>query len=560
MNITEIETTTSLLGSIDLVLSCNSILVYNSESMPKLSVDNVINVYDNLIKGTVYNNKYMILKRRTEVNIDFKYDYNEAINQGLVSGFDVIIYLNSTNTIPIGFTELQSPVGMFSNVNINLGLVPSLNSEPSNLKITFTLDEITESLYSLKDLTTTRNDLYQYTTANSILDIKDRVYEPYTNNINCLQSDTRRILYLNDRVINNKNGVLELRRLNILRDKEVDPFRVNYQTFSINQYGNDIALYAWSKTEKDDETGYKIDYCINSLTKSNKFGNLQQYVNTKDNDGSCTIPDITNEQNEVANDVNILYVTGKYLVCEGIFNDGTKKLSVLDTDKENPHWLNLPEDFVCFTEWENIPKPIQLKYKKINFSVDSKKEILEKYPDLYSTYLDTMNSSSFSLKRKIGNWYLIQKNTNNGSIYVLAGKSSTIYTVESDLEKIIVVNDNTVLLKENDYYLMYTGNSKTWYTERYRSFFKDSSFINYHGIQFASTGDTSSGELSDTTYKNYYDKEYIKIIPKNESIYNTILNQYRRNYYPLSIDKIPNIIGAFRGIIFYIEDGKINYL
>ena len=170
-----------------------------------------------------------------------------------------------------------------------------------------------------------------------------------------------------------------------------------------------------------------------------------------------------------------------------------------------------------------------------------------------------MNSSSFLLKRKIGGWYLIQKSTSNGSIDVLAGKYSTIYLVEDDLEKIIVINDNTVLLKEDEYYLMYTGNEKTWYTERYRAFFKDSSFIDYHGIQFASTGDNSNSELSDTTYKNYYDKEYIKIIPKNEAIYNTILNKYRRNFYP-NINGIPDIIGAFRGIIFYIEDGKINYL
>lgn len=557
MNISEITTTTNLLGSIDLVLSCNSILVYNSESMPRISTDNVINLYNDLVSGIVYSNKYIILKRQKDSDIDFKYDYNNSVNQGLTSGFDTIIYLNSTDTGPVGYTELQSPIGKFSNVNISLGLVPSLNSEPSNLNITFTLDEITENLYSLKNFLDEK-ELNQYTPASRVLKESKLNYKPYVNNLGCLQSDPRRVLYLSDRAICNNLGNLELKKLNILKNKEVDPFRVNFQSYCINQYGSDIAVYAWSKVEKEDGTGYKIDYSINSLTKSNKFGNLQQYVNTKDNDGCCTIPDIIVDQN-TAIDINILYVTGRYFVCEGIFEDGTKKLAVLDTDKENPHWLNLPEDFVCFTEWERIPKPIQLKYKKINFSIDSKREILENYPDLYTTYLDTMNSSSFLLKRKIGGWYLIQKSTNNGSIYVLAGKCSTIYLVEDDLEKIIVVNDNTVLLKEDEYYLMYTGNEKTWYTERYRAFFKDSSFINYHGIQFASTGDNSNSELSDTTYKNYYDKEYIKIIPKNEALYNTVLNKYRRNFYP-NINKIPDIIGAFRGIIFYIEDGKINYL
>ena len=113
MNISEISTTTNLLGSIDLVLSCNSILVYNSESMPRISTDNVINLYNDLVSDIIYSNKYIILKRQKDSDIDFKYDYNNSVNLGLTSGFDTIIYLNSTDTGPVGYTELQSKIGKF---------------------------------------------------------------------------------------------------------------------------------------------------------------------------------------------------------------------------------------------------------------------------------------------------------------------------------------------------------------------------------------------------------------------------------------------------------------
>ena len=321
-------------------------------------------------------------------------------------------------------------------------------------------------------------------------------------------------------------------------------------------YGTDLAVYAWSKTKVDDK--YQIDYCINSLTISNYFGNLKQYVYTKDNDGCCTIPDII-EGDKTAVDIDVLYCTNKYFVCKGIFDDGTSVVKVLNTDMESTYWIDLDDDFVCLSEWDAIPEVIRLFHKKINFSIDSTKEVLEKYPDLYSTYLDTRNISSFYLKRKIGDWYLIQKTTNNGSAYILAGKYSTVYMTEEDIKRLIVVNNNTIMLNENSYYVMYSGTSKTWYTERYRANYYDSSFIDYKGIKFADIKDNVSKEVSNETYKNYYDKEYIKIIQKDAKLCDTILDRYRRNSYR-SFNRIPNIVDACNGLIFYIEDGKINYL
>ena len=550
MNITS---NTYSLGSIESLVNCTTVLLYNSNDYTdtKLSINNLVSIYKRIKEIHI---PYIQIEKDKGTE-EFLYELDKARESGLNSGFDEIIYLNSDKSAPIGYTELQNLIGNSVNVRIKVNLSTGIEEGVKDLTLSFLLTQVTENLYTLKDYT--GDSLYEYTKLSKI--IKDPInrFSPYVNNIGCILKNDKRVVYLGDRSIINKEGTLELHKLGILEDKEVDPFRNNFQTYKIGRYGNDIAVYAWSKIKNGDK--YQIDYCINSLTICNKFDNLLQYVHTKDDDGCCTIPDII-ENGKTATDINVLYVTDKYIVCEGIFEDGTSVIKVLNTDSEESFWVNLPDDFICISEWETIPEIIRLTNKKINFSLDSTREVLEKYPDIYSTYLDTRNLSSFLLKRKIGEWYLIQKSMNSGTAYVLAGKYSTIYLTEEDVSRLIIINNNTIMIKEDTYYLLYTGINKTWYTERYRATFYDSSFTEYKGIKFANIGDNVKKELSDTTYKNYYDKGYIKIIQNTDQLCNTVLNRYRRNKYPLDLDNIPNIVDACEGVIFYINNGKINYL
>ena len=554
MRIEDVNSSTYSLGSIESIVNCESILVFSSDSMDtKLSVENVGAMYEKIVSKSTYI-PYLIITKNTSEEY-FYYELSKATSSGIKTGFDEIIYLDKTQTNPLGYTELQTKIGKSTNLTIRVNLSTGIQDETINdLQISFKLEETKESLNTTKNII--GKELYEYATLNDVKNAEIRKYEPYVNNVNCLVNDKNRSLYLNDRVIVHEGDDLKIHKLNILTGKEVDPFRNNFQNYKVGQYGTDLAIYAWNKTKVGDK--YQIDYCINSLTISNYFGNLKQYVYTKDNDGCCTIPDIL-EGTKVAVDVDILYATSKYLVCKGIFEDGTSTIKVLNTDEESTYWVNLPEDFICMSEWEALPEIIRLSHEKINFSTDSVREILEKYPDLYSTYLDTRIIPSFYLRRKIGDWYLIQKTINNGSSYILAGKYSTVYMTEEDLKRLIIVNNNTVIIKEDDYYLLYSGIKKTWYTERYRAMFFDSSFVEYKGILMADIKSGVSTEVSNDTYKNYYDKGYIKIIQKTDQLCDTILDRYRRNRYP-DISHIPNIIDACNGIIFYIEDGKINYL
>jgi len=553
MAIEKVNSSTYSLGSIEDIKNCKSILIFSSSSIEtKLSVENVSTIYNTIVdKGTYI--PYLIISKNTSENY-FYYELSKAIDSGIKNGFDEIIYLDNTQTYPIGYTELQAKIGKSTNVTIRIDLTTGISSDTLDLQVSFKLDSVTDSLSTTKKIA--GKELYEYTTVSDVKSADIKTFEPYVNNLCCLLDDKKRSLYLNDRIITYIGDDLVVRKLNILRDKDVDPFRNNFQTYKIGMYGTDLAVYAWSKTKVDDK--YQIDYCINSLTISNYFGNLKQYVYTKDNDGCCTIPDII-EGNKTAVDIDVLYCTNKYFVCKGIFDDGTSIVKVLNTDMESTYWVDLDDDFVCLSEWDAVPEVIRLFHKKINFSIDSTKEVLEKYPDLYSTYLDTRNTSSFYIKRKIGDWYLIQKTTNNGSAYILAGKYSTVYMTEEDIKRLIVVNNNTIMLNEDSYYVMYSGTSKTWYTERYRANYYDSSFIDYKGIKFADIKDNVGKEVSNETYKNYYDKEYIKIIQKDAKLCDTILDRYRRNSYR-SFNRIPNIVDACNGLIFYIEDGKINYL
>lgn len=554
MRIEDVNSSTYSLGSIESIVNCESILVFSSDSMDtKLSVENVGAMYEKIVSKSTYI-PYLIITKNSSDEY-FYYELSKATGSGIKTGFDEIIYLDKTQTNPLGYTELQTKIGKSTNLTIRINLSTGINDDTINdLRISFKLEETKESLNTTKNII--GKELYEYATVNDVKNAEIRKYEPYVNNVNCLVNDKNRSLYLNDRVIIHEGNDLKIHKLNILTGKEVDPFRNNFQNYKIGQYGTDLAIYAWNKTKVGDK--YQIDYSINSLTISNYFGNLKQYVYTKDNDGCCTIPDIF-EGTEVAVDVDILYATSKYLVCKGIFEDGTSTIKVLNTDEESTYWVNLPEDFICISEWEALPEIIRLSHEKINFSTDSVREILEKYPDLYSTYLDTRIIPSFYLRRKIGDWYLIQKTINNGSSYILAGKYSTVYMTEEDLKRLIIVNNNTVIIKEDDYYLLYSGIKKTWHTERYRAVFFDSSFIEYKGINMADIKSGVSNEVSNDTYKNYYDKGYIKIIQKTDQLCNTVLDRYRRNRYP-DISHIPNIVDACNGIIFYIEDGKINYL
>lgn len=554
MKIEDVNSSTYSLGSIESIVNCESILVFSSDSMDtKLSVENVGAMYEKIVSKSTYI-PYLIITKNSSDEY-FYYELSKATGSGIKTGFDEIIYLDKTQTNPLGYTELQAKIGKSTNLTIRINLSTGIKDDTINdLQISFKLEETKESLNTTKNII--GKELYEYATVNDVKNAEIRKYEPYVNNVNCLVNDKNRSLYLNDRVIVHEGNDLKIHKLNILTGKEVDPFRNNFQNYKIGQYGTDLAIYAWNKTKVGDK--YQIDYCINSLTISNYFGNLKQYVYTKDNDGCCTVPDIF-EGTKVAVDVDILYATSKYLVCKGIFEDGTSTIKVLNTDEESTYWVNLPEDFICISEWEALPEIIRLSHEKINFSTDSVREILEKYPDLYSTYLDTRIIPSFYLRRKIGDWYLIQKTINNGSSYILAGKYSTVYMTDEDLKRLIIVNNNTVIIKEDDYYLLYSGIKKTWHTERYRAVFFDSSFIEYKGIDMADIKSGVSNEVSNDTYKNYYDKGYIKIIQKTDQLCNTVLDRYRRNRYP-DISHIPNIVDACNGIIFYIEDGKINYL
>lgn len=552
MNIAEVSSSTYSLSTIESLVECNTILLFNSSYLKdvKLSVDNLEVIYNSIINDSSTYIPYLTVEKESS-DSGFYYELSNATKSGVKTGFNEIIYVNKGKSVPLGYTELQTQIGVSTNVIIKINLTTDLD-KGSDLSVSFKMDSVTESLYSLKKLN--GDNLYEYTTVSSINNSPKVKFEPYTNNITCLLQDSNKTIFLNDRIITSD---FKLHKLGLLENKEVDPFRNNFQTYKVSRYGTDLAVYAWSKTKVGDK--YQIDYCINSLTICNKFNNLLQYVHTKDNDGCCTIPDII-EDGKTAIDIDVLYVTGKYIVCKGIFEDGSSIVKVFNTDSEEPYWVHLPSDFICLSEWDTIPEVIRLVNKKINFSIDSIREVLEKYPDLYTTYLDTRNLSSFYLIRKIGEWYLLQKSINSGTVFVLAGKYSTVYLTNEDLERLIVVNNNTIIIKNDNYYTMYTGQKYTWYTERYRAFFYDSSTVDYNGIDLANIGDNVSSDISDTTYKNYYDKEIIKVIRKTDQISDTILDRYRRNKYPTNLDKIPDIIDSCDGIIFYIEDGKINYL
>lgn len=553
----DLSYTTYVSSTVDSVINCSKLLLYYYSRTEyedfKISLNNLNSVYNEVLNPEK-RHSYLIIQNRSEKELGdstrlsyFKYSLNEARMSGLNTGFNVIIYLDS-NLVPCGFTEFRDIIGVNSNLDISISL-NSIVTEKSPITVKFLLDSITDNI-NLIDKDSIGDRLMDYTSSSTYFNNLNKVCGKYTSSITSL-STNKSIIYQQSQIIT-EQGIY---KLDILRNRDIDPFRVGFNRFHIGRYGEDIALYEWVK-----ESNRIIKYCIYSLTKKTKFGDLKQYIHTRSDEGYLLIP-IMKRGNEFVLSLDILYASGRFLVCKGTYSNGDTEIRLLNTEVEDPYWVDLDPNFICLTEGTEKSKYIHLDQSKVNSTTDSVLEILEKLPNLYSTFLNTKNLMSFSIKRIIGDWYLLRKNSSAGIVYYLTSNSMSVCFSEEDLENMIIINNNAILLKEEDYYVMYNTLGKSFYTERIRARLKNCFLIkDENGILFAKSDDNSDGDYSDKTYKEYYDKEIIKIIPKSSDLKDTYLNNFRRNSYPWNIEGIPNIIGATNGIIFYINDNKINYL
>lgn len=502
------------------ILDCQRILLYNKYQFSTNKNYSKISLYNiKYITSLVYNSPLALLLTRQDNTSDFEYSY---VN-GKCEGFNTIIYLDASNN-PLGYTEFANTQGKERNISLTINLTSTVDSNFS-ININNSLSSI-RSNNAVKKIVT-GSELWNYTTAKNIKDSAEKLVKEtkFTTHLASVKREhSTDCLYLSKGFVHKSdNNLLELVKLSISLDEEVDPLHIGFTNFKVGYYKNHIALYCWVDEK----------FSILSLTVRNRFDNPIHI--TKTNSGYLTAPD------------KIVGFYGKYakLISGDIYDTVTKNI----INKDNKY--NIVID--SLDPESNIYKIPQ---------TTNSSEIINSIPVISNIFLDLEEYSKTNLinvVNKRGNWFILKKKLRTSDcLYLLVNELSNIYITEEELDKLIIVNDNTIMIESDNYYSMYFAKPKSiTYSEKARVILEGGhlEFNKDLGIDFC------YGGINDEEYLNKFMLRDIEIIDKSKTINKTILNNFRRNIYPYTEEAIPNIIDCCDGLFFYLTaDKHINYL
>lgn len=483
---------THILGTVKSVMKCLGIILYNryeisDTGLTRISLYNIKEVYKVLTKE---GGKCVKISRNST---EEPFIYNKSIAQSgnLDNGFSTVIYLSPVDDAPLGYTEFRLVQGKDRDINITLDLRSSV--EDLNVILNNSLSNVENS--------TNKNylgdNLGEYTSSSIALDCiktRENINKNYTKFLNQAKKSNYPV-YLDSGFIKkfDLTGDLGFIKLNIFRNMNYSPLEFEFENFNISLYGSDIVLGTW--------TG--LNYCITSLTQRNKFGELIRY--TKSNTGYFTLPPKNGMR-----PYKILYNAGKYLICD-FGNDTTAPFNIETR------------------EWEEITNSIALvdPLDPSNTLYDLTEEIdlstiYKTFPDLVNTFYNYKQEKSIKILRKVGNWIVIRVMRDNRVVYVITGISYSLYITPEQLDKIIYLDDNTLILNSTDNYCIYRGIGEEAYTP------EAARLLNIK---------TNAGAIN---------------INKSSSLSHSDFNDLRRGPYPLTVS-IPDIVTAFCGHLFYID-------
>ena len=521
---------TYILGTSNNASTSLEILLFNksdwSSTLPKLSLYNLSKVYSQIMSSSD-NKKYLILSRET-VEDTFKYNYKN----GKILGFSVIIYISTVENSPIGYTEFLNVQGIDNNIDINI-------SFSSNISDTIDL-ELINSLGQLRNNTNTGKDfisqdkLYGYASKDIIIDESSRIdpYPRYTSHVYNLVNNPEMNILLSNGAISGSKGCY---RITLNNSINIDPYSNSFENHQLGVYGGDIVLYSWSGNK----------FSIHSLIKRTRFGN--PYVYTTDNIDYNVIDTLGSNR-------KIFYFSGRFIVA--ITNDFLNNLSLYDIEKKL--WIK-PEYDNFFLD--------TLDSKSIIYSIPNNitsYNITNYLPEINNTFIDLSEFSKYSnivILEKIGQWYVFKNKRSTIQDYNVYSCINKSLTIVRDKDIPIVLNDSVIMLRtitdDLDYYTVYLDSGIEYVSELARSVNSgvDLEYDEELGIMFCNDDNSD-------LYRSYYREGKIRVINKKGGIFKTVLEGFRKGYLRDNVDKeVPNIIGAFFGIIYYInEDNYLNYL
>ncbi len=447
---------------------------------------------------SIYNLESFYLKNLIGTSTKFV----KLIRSGVDASFEYKKQLEDGFNVIIYISPISnSPVGYteFSNtqgVDSSFGINLNIKRTADNSKVLRV--EIKNQLVG-KDLykTYTGEALYNYAT---LKDIKGKNYRnKFTSNTGRLESDIYSFSLGSSWLVSKNEG------WSLKINKNIGVSDGNY---NICFYGGDLVLAEWSG----------ISYRLYKLTGS-----------------GTTI--MGNTRSEIKK------VVGRYYMdMEGGLRDLITDDSVVQSRKSS-----------LFCDYQSKHCTVY------NFpTIYLKTDLIKYIPEINNIYLDLNNylkSNQVVIYSKIGPWFILLQDFGGRTIYVASSPTTTIKMTEEDLNRAIFVGDQTVILCEDGYYSLYNSSRINLETERARKILYNGRLDYYGDILFCYL-DTEEDEKH---YEIYYSSELVHIVFKEEALYNTVLNRYRRNVYP-ECDGIPKLIGSFGGLIFYKNGNIVNYL
>ena len=496
-----------VLGSTKAVTECLDIILYNKSNFNrKISLYNLEDFYKEFLSGSDTETHLRLSRSSKDENFFYKGTLEE--------GFDVIVYISPFSNIPSGYTEFVNVQGRSGDIKISIDVKRNLETllgDDDQLK--FSIELKLENNISKNNLNKDYlgEELYNYVSSSEVL--KDSYSNLYTNDIGRSGSDPRSLIYSSSSGVIN-NSVFWKFRIN--KNINIDPYSKTYNRFKVCYYNNDLVIACWKEESKS--------YSLYSLINKNTLG----------------FPFVKHGETTES----ILKICGRFYI------DADKKLRYLDSNKEVGD-----NSLVCDGQDNR-----GIVYDLPEFYLKS--DIIKYIPELNNIYLDLdyyLRSNQLSVYDKIGSWFILKQKYGGDLIYLAVSPVSVIYMSKEDLDKSFFVNDQTVILAEEDYYAVYDSMNTKLYTERARNIIHSRGNFEIYddsGIYMCVLGT----EEDEKHYLEYYDSDLVNIVFKYEDLYSTVLNKYRRNYYPSNIKGIPEIIDSFKGLIFYKSDNIITYL
>ena len=282
---------------------------------------------------------------------------------------------------------------------------------------------------------------------------------------------------------------------------------------------------------------------------------MLDYKHTELGDGGVVIDAIRkyDENNEVSKE--LLYCSGKYLVFKINFRGSGRNSIVALFDTSDDSWVksssSKPNLLVDVLDRNSVVYELPRGNEIQNYET-----ALNLLPSLANTYHDIRDdiqrTRSLNIVKKAGDWFFIKSGNNK---YIATCLSFSVTMTEDEFNTCIVINNNTVLIDEGEYYFMYHGVKNKEYTTEKARLTQNNILEEYN---LGSGTIEVCNDDNKIEYIEYYKKSEIAVIQKNDELYNTILDSYRRR--PLYTTNIPTIVGALGSIIFYIDNNRINYI